>query len=95
MGAVFGSCCGGSANNGDSDEGHAPMRSGQTSSQPTAADLDARSRAAEAAEARQAKFDQSAVGKATKKSVANAKKDQLNSNGLQRCSSPLALTDAS
>ncbi|BDA44931.1 hypothetical protein COCOBI_06-4100 [Coccomyxa sp. Obi] len=47
-----------------------------SSQQPTAADLEARKQAAEAAEARQAKFDSSAVGKAARKAVENVKKER-------------------
>lgn len=77
MSAIFGSCCGGRPDTlGDSgEEVDAPMRTAPGSSN-TAADNEARSRAAEAAEARQLKFDQSAVGRATKKSVANVKKER-------------------
>eukprot|EP00884_Botryococcus_braunii_P013838 jgi/Botrbrau1/22455/Bobra.0091s0057.1 len=65
-------CCGSKTNSAGDGEEYASMRTGA----PSAADIEARTKAAEAAAARQAKFDQSPGGKAARKAVENAAKEK-------------------
>ncbi|KAK9862194.1 hypothetical protein WJX84_008516 [Apatococcus fuscideae] len=77
MGALM-SCCGGSKGD-SSQESYARFGSttaSQTSVPPTERDVQAQNAAAEAAERRQQKFDESATGRAARTAVNNVKKER-------------------